>query len=120
MAALHRFPSGTTGQLGTIARGSLTDFDRPDPVSFVFLRIAVVVSLVPTHRIEQELTVRGKAILQRLASNDVVRQVLQKAWRKPRKRCGILTIRSTIAFQGTYDEGFARSEEHTSELQSRE
>src|SRR6266516_2927959 len=47
MASLHRFPSGTTGQLGTIARGSLTDFDRPDPVSFVFLRIAVVVSLVP-------------------------------------------------------------------------
>src|SRR5204863_7689310 len=58
---------------------SLLDCDGPDPVAFVFLGIAVVVSFVPAHRIEQELTIRGRPILQALVRNDVVRQVLQEA-----------------------------------------
>ena len=85
----------------------------PDPVAFVQVGVArlgqsdfaAVVGFVPPDRVEDKLAVVGAAVFERLAVDDVVRQLLDELRRERLERFRELAVRQPVSLQRAGDAG---------------
>ena len=87
----------------------------PDPVALVDINSgrrtfvqddhAAIVRFVPADGIEHKLAISGPAIMQRLAVDDVVRQLFHELWRERVEGFGIFSVCEPITFERNGDAG---------------